>query len=111
MIDKALRTPRSPPCHSPVNVGLLVLLAVVFAAVSRVMTDPERILAPELWESLEQLPSRDGKKRHADVVLRDGSVVKNVHFYEYRLISVGQRLPFRVPFKADQIASIRRRST
>jgi hypothetical protein len=25
------------------------------------MTDPERILAPELWETLEQLPSRDSK--------------------------------------------------
>jgi hypothetical protein len=44
-----------------VNIGLLAAVAVAFAAVSRVMTDPERILAPELWESLEQLPSRDGK--------------------------------------------------
>src|ERR1700730_4856823 len=74
-----------------VKVVLLAFVAIVFMAVSRVMTSPDRILNPDLWESLEQLPSRDGKKRRGDVVLRDGRTFSNVSFNEYRLMSVGQR--------------------
>jgi hypothetical protein len=72
------------------------------------MTDPDRILDAELWDELERLPSRNGKKRRGDVTLRDGRVFMNVGFYEYRLMSVGQR-QFRLPFHADEISQIRAR--
>jgi hypothetical protein len=41
-------------------------------------------------------------------VLPDGRVFTNVGFYEYRLMSVGQR-HFRLPFNADEISQVRSR--
>jgi hypothetical protein len=77
-----------------VNVTVLAFVAFWMIVVSRVMTDSDRIVNAELWDELEQLPSRSGKKRRGDVTLRDGRVFTNVGFYEYRLMSVA---PAAVP--------------
>ena len=106
----AYRSLASPGWRDALNVVLLLYVGAVFVMVSRMMTPPDRLLRPDLWESLDELPTRRGRPRHRCVVavLRDGRTFDNVKFYDYHLMAVGQRM-FRLPFKADDIEAVKQR--